>query len=619
MSVWRKQYPNAPLREPAGAWFVNRKRELNILWEWAISIPTKGSRSITGLRRTGKSSIMAKIYNRLYFEQKKIIPIYISFGEYLHKREPITAQQFAQAFMAGAVRSYLAFTYERSELQDNKLKYSDLEDLAAELTDEVTLEWFRRQKRSFESSPIPSHSVVQWTVDFLGGHASDEHPMLIMIDEFQILTQVLYPEDGRVMDITDSFQYASERWDAPLLVSGSSISMLREEALGGLLSGRFWRTHIRPLEEEHAAEMVMQIGADTNIPVTEELAETIVNITGGYPYSIESIFFSASSDRIRFPDIDAVGKVVEFELTDPGGTLREHYDQEYGKYVTELNGDKLTRKILYWITSQKGPEFDITAPMIARTMGLDTMEVQQSLNVLHRLDIIQRRVAMVYTVPRDPLMRLYLNAFHSLDLEDLEPDDLEQDGVALSQNGHEENIRRLRRKLREQQGEFNRKAGHFTEIIVAGVVRAFDDRVVDGDIYFGIPGDLQLLRCEKILRRHGTVQAGSIHEIDVMGRYRIYGQTEYLDYDDSRRYGVWMVSVRYRSKRTGVADVRQFIRNVEAVQQEKGYGAVMRWFFSKSGFTREAKALLLSEGIYHSDLDQFNRLAKLFDLMLLKV
>ncbi|MEM7536529.1 MAG: hypothetical protein AAF639_30375 [Chloroflexota bacterium] len=34
MNSWRKQYPDSPLREPASGWFVNRKAELDYLWQW---------------------------------------------------------------------------------------------------------------------------------------------------------------------------------------------------------------------------------------------------------------------------------------------------------------------------------------------------------------------------------------------------------------------------------------------------------------------------------------------------------------------------------------------------------------------------------------------------------
>ncbi|MEM7535845.1 MAG: hypothetical protein AAF639_26940 [Chloroflexota bacterium] len=48
MNIWQKQYPNAPLREPSGDWFANRKRELDRLWHWAQRHPNKGSRALTG-------------------------------------------------------------------------------------------------------------------------------------------------------------------------------------------------------------------------------------------------------------------------------------------------------------------------------------------------------------------------------------------------------------------------------------------------------------------------------------------------------------------------------------------------------------------------------------------
>jgi len=150
MNIWRKQYPNSPLKEPAGEWFVNRKADLDYLWEWAISIPTKGSHSITGLRRTGKSTMMAKLYNRLYVEQERVMPIYISFANYLHRDEPITAQQFAEEFLAGAIRSYLTFTYKRPEWMDPNLDYPALERLAKEVSDKVTQEWFERHQLTLD-------------------------------------------------------------------------------------------------------------------------------------------------------------------------------------------------------------------------------------------------------------------------------------------------------------------------------------------------------------------------------------------------------------------------------------------------------------------------------------
>ena len=79
-----------------------------------------------------------------------------------------------------------------------------------------------------------------------------------------------------------------------------------------------------------------------------------------------------------------------------------------------------------------------------------------------------------------------------------------------------------------------------------------------------------------------------------------------------------MISVRYRDRRMGVEDVREFMNDVQAVQGEKGYGELTRWYFSQSGFTEDAKKLLQAESIYFSDLEQFNCLAEMYDLMQLE-
>ncbi len=50
----RMDKQQGPLEEPAGAWFVNRRTELDLFWKWATGIPHLGGRSLAliGLRRT---------------------------------------------------------------------------------------------------------------------------------------------------------------------------------------------------------------------------------------------------------------------------------------------------------------------------------------------------------------------------------------------------------------------------------------------------------------------------------------------------------------------------------------------------------------------------------------
>ncbi|MEM7536938.1 MAG: hypothetical protein AAF639_32470, partial [Chloroflexota bacterium] len=100
-----------PLEEYAEGYFVNRDFEIDYFWSWANSVPLDRRHSIAfaGLRRTGKTAIIHRVFNRLFYEQTRVMPVYISFARYLTQTERITTYEFAEHFFSGYVRSYLAF------------------------------------------------------------------------------------------------------------------------------------------------------------------------------------------------------------------------------------------------------------------------------------------------------------------------------------------------------------------------------------------------------------------------------------------------------------------------------------------------------------------------------
>ncbi|MBV7335142.1 ATP-binding protein [Chloroflexi bacterium TSY] len=587
---------DGPLEEPAGEWFVNRKRDLDLLWKWASGIPHPGRNSyaLVGLRRTGKTAILHKIFNRLYNEQDRILPVYISFVQYLNRPEPIEAYEFAQEYFAGYMRSYLAFRYRRPDFHHNKAKLDLLREFANEVADQLALELFK----SYDLEPVnqrtAAHSQMQWVINFPKGIAwTHDMPTAMIVDEFQVLTRVYNPDNGMMRNLTDSFQHASETRHAPMLVSGSSVSMLVGDALGGMLSGRFKLRRLRPLAKEHAIDMVFRVGQVNGIEITGELALAIWEWTQGYPYSIEAILNSDCPAIESLPDVDRLDEIVLFELTESEGALWIHYESEYGKYVHELNGDDVTRKILLWIVNY--PDDHIHPKRIIEAFDLDMLQVRESLDKLYQIDILDKATISTFFGPSDPLLREYLKYAHYVDVDDLP----RADAAAV-----------LSRELNRKQGQINRQTGHFTEIIVAGVMNNYDNRTVDGVLYFGHAQPVTLPRMETIERREGVIKEGVPHEIDVIGEYRLYNKQE-----GNAALGAWLVSVRYRQERMGEKEIDAFIQQTAAVQAEKGYDEITRWYFSKSGFTQSATTRLQDEGIYFSDLERYNALARLFGFL----
>ncbi len=202
-----------------------------------------------------------------------------------------------------------------------------------------------------------------------------------------------------------------------------------------------------------------------------------------------------------------LNNILFFELTDGLGALREHYENEYGKYIHELNGDNTTRKILYWLTNYPGEH--LHPHRVAEALELDILSVREALYKLYRLDILQRATSNTFWGPSDPLLLAYLRYEHDVNIEDLTPTDA---GA------------KLRRELNAKQGEMNCQVGHFTEIIIAGVMNNYDNRIVDGETYFSQAGPVTLIRMEAIHRRAGTIKEGQIQEIDVLGEYTLYNR-----------------------------------------------------------------------------------------------
>ena len=252
----------------------------------------QNSFALVGLRRTGKTAILRQVFNRLFYEQKAVMPVYISFAAYL-RSQPITINDFFEEHFTAYLRSYLAFQYRTPDLFSPDITPLDLHDFAQEQSDELASTLYARFSRLMtQGTP---NSLIKWAINFPRGIARRyQIPTAIMIDEFQILTSVYCgaspwdnPKNQLTYDLTNGFQDASEtRW-APLLVSGYP-AMLVGKALGGMLSGRFKTHHLEPNKSEHTHDLVARLGAQSNIKVTKELAEGIWLLTLGYPYSIRS-------------------------------------------------------------------------------------------------------------------------------------------------------------------------------------------------------------------------------------------------------------------------------------------------------------------------------------------
>ena len=618
-------------------------------WKWATNVPQPlhDSYALVGLRRTGKTAVLHKLFNRLFYYNRKVLPVYISFADYLYRAEPINIYEFAEEFFVGYMRSYLAWSHRKPEFIKWQFDLPDLSDFAHEIQDEFAISSCARYERSVARST--PYGLTRWLISFpMGAARILNMPTTVFIDEFQVLTNVYNPKDDRCIVLTDRFQKAAEtRW-APLLVSGSAISLLVEEALGGMLSGRFKIHFLKPLSRSHTHDFVFRLAAKYGITVNEEFAEAVWLLTEGYPYSIRSLMSSESGRTVNYPDLSALAELCVFELTDQRGQLLRHYSREFGKYSHELNSGLTTRRVMLWATKYPGERID--AQRIADELQIKVSEVRASLDKLRWADVVRKIGLISYQGPNDPMMRRYIEYQHLVEI-----DNLTAEAALLRQT-----------EFKSLGGEVNRQKGAMAEVHIGAVMGRFDGRQVNGKLYFGqapplispnsgrgdasrevtaltpspspnsgrgdASREVTLPVFSSIQNRAGIVQEGIVIEIDLIG---LWSFTTPLPEEACREVeieedsetgeviipepkenppqsGAWLVQVRYTQKPQGSPAIRKFLKQVEAMVGEKKYDFVQSWYVCKGGFTKPARKLLEEAGVLYSDRESFNKLANLF-------
>lgn len=572
-----------PLEDLVGDLFVDRQKELTRFWDWATSIPNRimNSHALIGRRRTGKTAILVKLFNRLFFDQDRVLPVFITFARYLRRKEVISYYDFAREYFTGYLKSYLAFRYRKPLFVSQEGDIKLLKHFASQVHDDYVVDLCDQYEEIRTSEDISSaHGLAQWIINLPRGVARTRNmPTAIIVDEFQVLTDVYDPKQNLHHDLTDSFQWAVDTKWAPILVSGSAVSLLVSQALTGMLQGRFGYHYLKPLPRQHAHDLVFRLGEFTSVTVTEEFAEALWQITGGYPYSITAVMTSECASRQHFPSLEALHEVMTFELTETNGKLWQHYYPEFEKYSKQLNEGGLTRRVMLWAT--RYPEERIDAEAIAQKLTISEQEVCTALEKLRWIDVVEKIGLKSYRGPGDPMLRRFIEYQHYTEIEKLRPAEAVKDW--------QQEYKRLR-------GQINNFIGEVAEVYVEAVMRAFDGREVDGTAYFNAAGNVTLPVFEKIERRGGIVKAGIPLEID-------------LTAESEQR--VWLVQVKYTREPIGQEAIQHFLDQTDLVIAAKGYANVTRWYFCKQGYTAGAAQCLQDAGVLYSTLEQFNALAKL--------
>ncbi|MDM8519479.1 hypothetical protein QUF64_05475 [Anaerolineales bacterium HSG6] len=567
--------------------FTGRVEVLRELDKWVKNIQRMASRStaIIAPRRMGKSVLLDRLVNTVFFKPEyRVAPFYIRI-----KRDDVTLHDFLLEYATTFFRQYIAYC-----LQDPALyrqKRLDLEELldyqsnhkAVKLAQQFIQEFLERyHKKGPKDARIHWDNFVSVPED-LGSFSGTR--VAVIIDEFQdmrffihdvakerlghILTERKNNPDYSDINLTASYGHQSQSRKAPMLVSGSAVTLIFKTVMGGALAGRFNFRYLKPLSIPDGATLLqtlLKLYTD-NAPISTENALYASAQVGGHPYYLYCL--STSNSGIKaFKSRAAIDQIIQYESEEGSiyGFWQTHFDNNR-RYINADDDAELGKKIIYYFT--KYNNLPVDTKEIAAKLQVTKQAVDKKIRKLHQADLVYKSAARFYTFNDICLMR-FIKFLYTQDLEGLEDIDL------------------------SEQSRFNNLKGRFLEVVVQVTMMKFNHEQLTG-IWFGRPNETIKVPLFQIVdTKQVKGYTTSSYQLDLVGRTH-------------RQDLFWVCECKYTKKKMGLSQVQKFEQAVEAFKQElleadRSVPQIQLWLVSTGGFTDEVLNYVEKRSdIYFSD------------------
>ncbi len=567
-----------PLEEKIGdpELLVGRDREFENFGRWIANIPKRLSKSrvILARRKSGKTSFVQRIFNRLWSGNGEVIPFYLDIPE-----SKMWYPDFAVDYYRAFASQYISFLERDASLIGRPLSLEEIRAYGAgnsikPLVDDVNFFVQERGPGGFHFSVWKTASSAPHVFASLY-----KKRFLVILDEFQNLARYVYPDPNfqtaPIETLPGSFHSLSESKIAPMLVTGSYVSWLIDIAGKYLEAGRLSEIYMDPyLTPEKGLEAVYRYAEHFGEPVTNETAVMINELCMSDPFFISCVVQSNCPDR-NLMAAEGVAETVGYEITD----RRSEMSRTWGEYIqltlAKVN-DRHAKMILLHLSKNSDRYWTPEELRKALSLEISADEIRKRLDLLVEADVIEWGSADIdFRGLQDGTLNLILrNRFGKEIATFVPPPDLRRE--------FREEVERLRKERDRLQGALNHLTGKVAEIQLASAFRS-RKRFSLSDFFDGV-GDTARLnivssKCRVPLLR----EDGKRMELDVVA--------------ESACGRVVLAEVKKWKRPVGRAEVEDFAEKVTLFSGQHPERTILPVFLSLGGFREDALALCQERGI----------------------
>jgi hypothetical protein len=583
-----RRYPPIFQSVPADE-FTDREEIISMLVKRAVNTVRDMtlSTSVIGQRRLGKTAVMEQVYNRLFWEQDEVVPIYFNF-----EAKPTDSNRFAWVYFSNFVRQYVAFRLK----DDSLVRAGDRgvrdvvamtermpDDPIARLAPGVLRRMLSSDAQEFEKLESAIYLPRQ-VMEYNRAHWGPETPIFVMLGEFQETLRIHFP-DGEPADVVGLYQWAVEGRKCPHFVTGSAIRLINQEVLGtGALFGRFRYLEFPPLEQVYGLELVDRLAHKYGVEIPEEMGGYITSRCGGNPFYIRCVVMQALEqgwDEVA--STEAVDNLIAHEISH--GQIWRDWGSQLLRYFEEINNYTIAKRVLFHAARYESER--IEPEEIATAVGRPVDEVVKVMRQLSFADMLEAKGGPIFFNLKDPILRDYIRAQYWLEVE----------GESLS-----EVLDRLLSKYRRLKRKYADLVGRLVEARIEVLLHRSDGRKVAGRL-FHVEGEVELPRFEFVFDTVVKPPGGREYQIDLQGRW-------YEGYEPC----AWVVEVKHWKTKVTADVVRKFVEAYRALERETRLARVVPWLVNRGGFTEGAVEVIEEEGIYRSGAAEINELLRMFGI-----
>jgi len=594
--------PHDPIVERVGRdMFTDRETEMDYLMNWANSVARQRQKSIALVspRRYGKTAILERFYNRLFWERDDIIPFYYE----LH-RDPIYILKFIHEYYLAFLRQFVAYGIRDPQIAfDLSVDERELYKLAEEVQDEHLMRDIeiipKLLEDGFETFFRVALTAPQRYAARTGMSA------IVMFDEFQRLDQVLYYDEDRTRkchpSYTDAFGSVVESSVAPMLIAGSQMTILTRQALSKGMAGRVARTTLKRMSLQASAELAIKLAREQGIELSLDFANTIARLAWRHPYYIWCLFNTRRVDNGLNNEQDVRDRLA-FEIENDEGLINRFWREHFVDNMDALNEPDAKKMAFYLM---KRPDRQARVDEIVEDLAL-TISKEEANRQLRKLvwgDLItQISLGGTYGGVSDPMLERVLRLEYSWELQNAQREDVV---AQIEQELAQETIAAQTELIGSLRGELNNWVGRIAEVFIEKLMkRFFTGQTVAGETYFHHPHDVKLSRFKRVYTTFAQpFGATRPYQIDICAE------------PEDENEPAWVVESKNWQKPVDKPTVEHFLRAAENLATDRGHENIICWFHARSSFTKPAQTLLEEKNILYTEHDELMQMLQDFDIV----